>query len=179
MTNIYTVLALGQTIPAKVLMGLAHQSEIVNLGPVITPHGKHPRQNMISNWIEALGRAGNGTFIGMDSDVVMHDPQTIEKLLEKSADNFLTTIKTQTSQHYKIDGNTQLAHALFACTDPKKLRRALIDKQKNGYTICPICMSIMELRADNKIVILGNPIAHECKREMLTNANDNTVKLGI
>ena len=164
MINIYTIYKLGQTMPHKVLEGVVSQTMECCLVPITQTKGNTARLNSLNNWISALEFRTDEVFVGMDGDVVMDDPDTIARLLEAmKSDVFMATIRTQIIQH-----RSKMAHALFACSEPKVLRKELISVRKNWTGRCSMCTALGNLaRKGKKIKIIDSPRAYECRRETL------------
>ncbi len=135
--KIYLIHAQGQTIPQKVLAGVANQSVECCIVPITQEEGKTPRLNSINNWIRALEFRTDEIFIGMDTDVVMDDRDTIKVLLDKTKECFMSTIRTQTVQcKHEKDVKIKMAHALFACSKPEILLKELILIKKSWDGSC-------------------------------------------
>ena len=164
MIKIFTVHKQGQTIPHKVLEGIACQSVECCLVPISREQGQTPRLNNVNNWISALEFGTDEVFVGMDSDVVMDDPETIAVLFEAmKAGVFMTAIRTQIIQH-----RAKLAHALFACSEPDVLREELLGIRRKWTGHCAMCTSMRNLiQKGKRIKIIGFPMAYECVRETL------------
>ena len=164
MIKIFTIHKQGQTIPHKVLEGIACQSVECCLVPISQTAGKTARLNSVNNWISALEFSTDEVFVGMDGDVVMDDPDTIAVLLEAMKSGvFMATIRTQI-----IQNRSKLAHALFACSEPEVLRRELLGIKKNWTGACSMCASMNNLaRKGKRTKIIGFPRAYECSRETL------------
>ncbi|MBW8036105.1 MAG: hypothetical protein FVQ79_10870 [Planctomycetes bacterium] len=163
MIKIYTIYKLGQTIPHKVLEGVVSQTVECCLVPITQTKGGTARLNSVNNWISALEFRTDEVFFGMDGDVVMDDPKTIEKLLFAVQPVFMATIRTQIIQH-----RSKLAHALFACNEPEVLRKELISIRKNWTGKCSMCTAISNLaQKGKKTRIILTPRAYECTRETL------------
>ena len=164
MIKIFTIHKQGQTIPFKVLEGIACQAVECCLVPISQTAGKTPRLNSVNNWISALEYSGDEVFVGMDGDVVMDDPETIAVLLESISEGvFMAAIRTQIIQH-----RAKLAHALFACSEPDVLHKELLGIKKNWTGQCSMCTSMSNLASKGKRTkIIGFPRAYECVRETL------------
>ncbi len=166
--NIYTIHKQGQNIPKLVLEGIVKQSIPCNLVPISQEEGETPRLNSINNWIKALEYATDEPFIGMDGDVVMTDKDAIKTLIKGVGDNFMATLRTQILHIKCSKDKMKMAHALFICTDPKRLREELIKIKKNWTGACSMCTAIRNLVKDKKkINLLAFPTCYECRRETL------------
>ena len=164
MIKIFTIHKQGQTIPHKVLEGVVSQTVECCLVPISQTKGNTARLNSVNNWISALEFHTGEVFVGMDSDVVMDDPDTIAVLLKAMKSGvFMAAIRTQIIQH-----RAKLAHALFACSEPEVLRKELIGIKKNWTGGCSMCASMNNLaRKGKQTKIIGFPRAYECSRETL------------
>ena len=166
--NIYTIHRQGETIPKLVMEGIVNQSIDCSLIPISQEEGNTPRLNSVNNWIRALEYATDEPFIGMDGDVVMDDEDTIKTLLKGVENVFMATIRTQIL-HIKCNKDkVKMAHALFACIEPKILRDELIKIRENWNDGCSMCRVIKELvMQKRKVNLIAFPTAYECRRKRL------------
>jgi len=168
--KIFTIIKPGEVIDNRVLCGITRQSVCCNLVPISTPvTHKLWRMNVLANWIEALSYQSDELFIGMDSDVVLEDPDTIKELLQYTTDGvFMATIRSQTRHIKAKQSKLVIAHSLFSCTDKNLLRSELIKLKKNFVDRCPICWAMERILKMKKVMrFIHYPTAYECCRETL------------
>lgn len=119
----------------------------------------------LNNWIKILELVGDKPFIGMDSDVVMTDPKTIETLLKIPKDVDIASIITKKKQYKISHTNKIMVHSLFYCKLPKQMLTWFRIFQKDKFEECCWCESIYNLVENGKkFRVFKRPKATECKR---------------
>ena len=167
MEKIFIPLGNGQAIMPEVMEGILKQTVKCAIVPITSERtgGLLDRIGKINNWITILKLAKNKPFIGMDSDVVMTDPKTIETLLSVSADVDIASIMTKKEQHNISQTNRKLVHSLFYCRVPERMLVWHKIFKKDGHEICSWCEAINALvEKGRKFRVFKEPKATECKR---------------
>lgn len=167
MEKIFIPLGNGQAIMPEVMEGILKQSVKCMIVPITSnkTDNKEDCSGNLNNWITILELVKDKPFIGMDSDVVMTDPKTIETLLSIPDDIDIASIMTKEEQHDISPTNKKIVHSLFYCRVPKRILTWFRIFQKDGYKRCCWCEAINALvEKGRKFRVFKEPKATECKR---------------
>lgn len=163
---LYIPLGNGQALMPEVMEGILKQTVKCMIVPITSDKtdNKEDCSGNLNNWITILELAKK-PFIGMDSDVVMTDPKTIETLLSIPDDIDIASIMTRKEHHDISQSNRKLFHGLFYCRVPERILTWFKIFKKDNYKGCCWCEAINALvEKGRKYRVFKEPKATECKR---------------
>jgi len=167
MEKIFIPLGNGQALMPEVIEGILKQTVKCAIIPITSNRtdNKLDRISKLNNWITILELAKNKSFIGMDSDVVMTDPKTIETLLNIPDNVDIASIMTKKEQHDISQTKRGIVHSLFYCRVPERMLAWHKIFKKDKYEGCSWCEAISTLvKKGRKFRVFKEPKATECER---------------
>lgn len=166
MIKIYIPLADGQAIMSEVLRGVVKQTVDCCIIPITSKREKNHYTGNLNNWITALELCEDDYFIGMDSDVVLNNPEAIETLLNvKDLKIDIAGSSTQEKHYESTKEYVNFAHSLLYCKNPKEILKYFKKLKKQRCVECCWCKAITMIIDSEKIYRLYKiPYLSECER---------------
>lgn len=165
---IHTVMANGQTLMPRVMKGILNQSVECCLMVITSRRDwtENYRRNVIANWEEAFKHYEGNIFVGMDSDVVLTNPDAIKTLIEKMEDKEIdmAIVGSKPKSTYNESNPRAFPHQLFAIRGGKL---PSFDRIKTIY-MCPFCQIIKDMQENGKkIEHIPEIQLEECARKFI------------